>query len=406
MGNAFAECVNESPCNRDDCYTENSFFPKKACEELEVSMFFPGCWDGVSLDSDDHMSHVAYSEDGEIDGQCPQSHPVKIPVIALFFRIFEYDGGWHTFSDGSSIYHADYVSGWDETFLQGVLDNCENDSFGPNPNAFCEDHITFRDAPKCTDEDKCDFADPALGEKLREIQPTLKNFQLISPEETKTIEGDLPRGTCNGTLLPKDDDDNPSPVCGDLKWKECNQNPDCTWDKTNKVCEEADDTPPGCGDIKKGKDCKKNSNCTWDKTNKVCKDKENNSAGCVDFKQKECKQNSECTWDKKNKFCFGCGDVKKGKECKENSECAWDKKKKVCKAADKPTPDCQDITKKWQCNKISYCTWYNNEDGCMESACEDLSSEKDCNRDNDCSWDNDDGCMDIDGDGRKLLRGA
>jgi len=260
------------------------------------------------------------------------------------------------------------MSGWDEKFLQDVLVNCENDSFAAMPNAFCEDHITFRDAPKCTDEDECDFADPKLGEKLREIQPTLKDFQLISPEETKTIEGDLPSGTCNGTLLPKDDDDNPSPVCGDLKWKKCNQNPDCTWDKTNKVCEEADDTPPGCEDIKKGKDCKKNSDCTWDKTNKVCKDaddtplgcgdfkqkeckqnsectwnkknkvckdKDDNSAGCVDFKQKDCKQNSECTWDKKNKFCFGCGDVKKGKECKENSECAWDKKKKVCKAADK-----------------------------------------------------------------------
>merc|ERR1712157_654518 len=64
------------------------------------------------------------------------------------------------------------------------------------------------DAPKCTDEDKCDFADPALLEKLKAIQPKLKNFQTsISPEETERVEGDLPRGTCNGTLLPKDDDD-------------------------------------------------------------------------------------------------------------------------------------------------------------------------------------------------------
>ena len=73
-------------------------------------MFFPSCWDGVNLDSPDHMSHVAYAVDGEVDGDCPSSHPVKIPAISLFFRIFDYDGGWHTFSDGSGTFHADYVS--------------------------------------------------------------------------------------------------------------------------------------------------------------------------------------------------------------------------------------------------------------------------------------------------------
>jgi len=91
--NANAECVNPRPCERDNCSTKNTFFPKEACEELEVSMFFPGCWDGVNLDSGDHMSHVAYSEEGEMELACPSSHPVRIPVIAFFFRIFNYDGG-------------------------------------------------------------------------------------------------------------------------------------------------------------------------------------------------------------------------------------------------------------------------------------------------------------------------
>ena len=44
--NANAECVGEAPCERQDgCSTENSFFPSSACEELEVSMSFPSCWD-------------------------------------------------------------------------------------------------------------------------------------------------------------------------------------------------------------------------------------------------------------------------------------------------------------------------------------------------------------------------
>merc|ERR1712224_986621 len=83
-----------------------------------------------------------------------------------------YSGGWHMFADGSSVFHADYVSGWDEDFLQTLLDTCQNDGDGAMPNFFCDDHITFRDGPKCKDEDFCDFADPALIEKLRAIQPS------------------------------------------------------------------------------------------------------------------------------------------------------------------------------------------------------------------------------------------
>jgi len=201
--NANAECVGQSSCERDDCYTENDFFPKQACAELEVSMFFPGCWDGVNLDSEDHMSHVAYTEDGEVEGDCPSTHPVRIPVISFFFRIFDYDGGWHTFSDGSSTYHSDYVSGWDEDFLQSVLDDCENDSLAAMPNGFCDDFITYRDGPKCSDDD-CDFTDPNLLKKLKKIQPKKKSFKtLISPEATWIVQDDLPRGTCTGTLFPR-----------------------------------------------------------------------------------------------------------------------------------------------------------------------------------------------------------
>jgi len=201
--NAFAECVNPSPCVGGDCYTENDFLPATACEELEVSMSFPTCWDG-RLDSDDHTSHVAYTLDGEFDGECPSSHPQRFPQIQFFFRIAPYDGGWHTFSDGSSIYHADYMSGWDESFLQNVLDNCKTDSFAANPNSFCEEFLTFRDAPKCT-ADSCDFGDPRLKEKLVAFQPPpLDPTTIVTPEETEEVSN-LPRGTCQGTLLPLTD---------------------------------------------------------------------------------------------------------------------------------------------------------------------------------------------------------
>ena len=139
-------------------------------------------------------------------------------MIRTYLHIFMESGWLHlSNTNGCSVrvllslllYSADYMSGWDVPFLQSVLDNCENDSFAPMPNAFCEDFVTFRDGPKCTDEETCDFADPELLAKLQAIQPDLLNFKEVSPEETNIIQGQLPRGTCNGVLLPR------PPACSD-----------------------------------------------------------------------------------------------------------------------------------------------------------------------------------------------
>ena len=42
------------------------------------------------------------------------------------------------------VFHSDYMSGWDEDELQRVLDNCDNDSEGAMPTAYCSDWLTFR----------------------------------------------------------------------------------------------------------------------------------------------------------------------------------------------------------------------------------------------------------------------
>lgn len=110
------------------------FFPTEPLNELETEIWFPDCWDGVNLDSADHMSHVAFSSNRDVDGTCPTSHPVKIPKIEFFMRIAPYMGGTHVFSDGTTRLHADYFAGWNDVELQSVLDNCDNGSFGSNPD--------------------------------------------------------------------------------------------------------------------------------------------------------------------------------------------------------------------------------------------------------------------------------
>ena len=189
------ECVGCEADDEEECiYT---VFPEESCVELEVSMAFPTCWDGVNIDSEDHMSHVSYDiEGGRFDGECPSSHPVKLPEIQLFFRILPYPGGTHVFADGTNYYHADYFSGWDSVFLQDVLDRCENYSDAASPDAWCEDFLTFRDAPKSFGEDD------NIVEKLEALQPPTFDTSTITDEIIDNTS-ELPRGACTGTLKPE-----------------------------------------------------------------------------------------------------------------------------------------------------------------------------------------------------------
>lgn len=194
------ECSGPSPCERSDCSVTNNFFPATQCSELEVSFRFPSCWDGVNKESPSFTTHVAYTSTGEADDPCPASHPVKIPQIRLYFRIRDYEGGAHEFSDGTGRYHSDYWSGWNQTELQSLLDDCSNPSETAAPDAFCENILTYRGSVKQTgvavDDDK-------IEETLKEIQgPPLQPqvMQFITTEANDGIST-LPRGECSGALL-------------------------------------------------------------------------------------------------------------------------------------------------------------------------------------------------------------
>eukprot|EP00519_Triparma_laevis_P001210 CAMPEP_0182518736 /NCGR_PEP_ID=MMETSP1321-20130603/44726_1 /TAXON_ID=91990 /ORGANISM="Bolidomonas sp., Strain RCC1657" /LENGTH=438 /DNA_ID=CAMNT_0024726675 /DNA_START=618 /DNA_END=1929 /DNA_ORIENTATION=+ len=196
-----AICDGPSTCERDDCSTSDaSFFPQTACSELEAKIVFPTCWDGVNLVSDDMMSHVSYDiEEGRFDADCPTTHPVKLPEVHFYFRIANYKGGEYTFSSGSSVMHADYFSGWDQTKLQSILDGCSNDSDAASPDQFCEDFLTFRQ----TKVSGVQTEDDQIRTKLEAIQlhPNPDMKKTVSAEPVDNIAS-LVRGSCTGTLCP------------------------------------------------------------------------------------------------------------------------------------------------------------------------------------------------------------
>ena len=113
---------------------------------------------------------------------------MRLPQIAVFTRVAPYHGGIHLFSDGTGYFHADYFSGWEAAQLQKVLDECENDSMESAPDAWCEDHVTFRDAPKSEDVE-----DEELRAKLEPFQPAPFDATRILSEAVDGVP-DLPGG--------------------------------------------------------------------------------------------------------------------------------------------------------------------------------------------------------------------
>ncbi|KAI0065792.1 hypothetical protein BV25DRAFT_1594954 [Artomyces pyxidatus] len=108
---------------------------KTACPDgLRAQVFFPGCWDGVNLDSSDHKSHMAYPAQMD-NGQCPSSHPVHL--ISIFYEVYFSVDPWNKLNMGGRFVlangdptgyglHADFMNGWDRSVLSRAVASCTN----------------------------------------------------------------------------------------------------------------------------------------------------------------------------------------------------------------------------------------------------------------------------------------
>jgi Domain of unknown function (DUF1996) len=97
--------------------------PNTRGQSLRLHVNFPNCWDGRRLDSADHQSHLAYSD----RGNCPASHPVAVPAIALIFRYANAGGPGVTLSSGGQYSaHADFFNAWRQGTLASLVQGCLN----------------------------------------------------------------------------------------------------------------------------------------------------------------------------------------------------------------------------------------------------------------------------------------
>lgn len=93
--------------------------------QLVAQINFPQCWDGSSLDSADHISHLVFGTSSA--GQatvCPADHPVLVPQvrIAVTYPAAATGGSGVTLSSGAaSTMHADIFEAWRGNSLQNRI---------------------------------------------------------------------------------------------------------------------------------------------------------------------------------------------------------------------------------------------------------------------------------------------
>lgn len=114
-------------------------------ETMQEMMVFPSCWDGKNLDSPNHQDHMAYPKAIYTSAnKCPATHPIAIPTISLNLNYKVVAGvdmsKWRLASDnyiGAAGYsaHADWLSGWNPVFMEGIVKNCLN------KNMDCHSHL-------------------------------------------------------------------------------------------------------------------------------------------------------------------------------------------------------------------------------------------------------------------------
>ena len=94
---------------------------------VEGVIIFPNCWNGSSLDSIDHTSHMVYPA-GK-NSVCPSSHPVVLPRVTMEvkFRTANGDGSAFSLSSGSQYsLHGDFFAAWDNKTQSALVNSCLN----------------------------------------------------------------------------------------------------------------------------------------------------------------------------------------------------------------------------------------------------------------------------------------
>ena len=119
--------------------------------QLVILINGPNCWDGQSLDTADHRSHMSYAYGPWYVNQqfnaCTADHPYPIPDVELLIH-YTVDANfakWHVSSDemlpgapNGSTMHADYWEAWSPTIKAAWEHNCIDGHYSSANGFLCD----------------------------------------------------------------------------------------------------------------------------------------------------------------------------------------------------------------------------------------------------------------------------
>ena len=103
------------------------------------AVHFPHCWNGKDFDQSNPTAHISYPTGDIENGECPSSHPIRLPHIFIENQ-FDVDSVASRVKQDSFVlamgdvtgygWHADFFNGWDDGAIPGLLDSCPQGTYG------------------------------------------------------------------------------------------------------------------------------------------------------------------------------------------------------------------------------------------------------------------------------------
>ncbi|WPH02243.1 Hypothetical protein R9X50_00509900 [Acrodontium crateriforme] len=103
------------------------------------AIHFPHCWNGDDFDPSNPSAHVVYPTGDIENGECPSSHPTRLPHI-FAENTFDMNSVYGKVVQDSFVlaqgdntgygWHADFYNGWEEGAIPAIMNSCPYREYG------------------------------------------------------------------------------------------------------------------------------------------------------------------------------------------------------------------------------------------------------------------------------------
>lgn len=110
-----------------------------AVDGFNGALHFPHCWNGDDFDPANPTAHIVYPTGDIENGECPSSHPTRLPHIFME-NTFNLDAVYGQVKPDSFVlamgdntgygWHADFFSGWVDGAIPALLAQCPQGEYG------------------------------------------------------------------------------------------------------------------------------------------------------------------------------------------------------------------------------------------------------------------------------------